>query len=75
MCDYDEFRFECNHSVCRLKSYCHSARNDPNHLCYGVKKLRESWLQTGQLCEMCMQKGFRIVNGIIWAPPQQSQSQ
>ncbi|OTA96366.1 hypothetical protein M434DRAFT_116627 [Hypoxylon sp. CO27-5] len=69
MCDYDEFRFECNHSVCRLKSYCHFARNDPNHVCLGVKKLRDSWLQAGQLCEKCVEDGFRLVNGKIWAPP------
>ncbi|KAI5926990.1 hypothetical protein F4810DRAFT_706948 [Camillea tinctor] len=45
MCDWEEFRFVCNHSTLRLKSYCHYARNDPNHNCYGVKMLRDSWLQ------------------------------
>ncbi|KAI0896759.1 hypothetical protein F4806DRAFT_440213 [Annulohypoxylon nitens] len=69
MCDYDEFLFECKHSVCRLKSYCHFARNDPNHICLGVKKLRDSWLQTGQLCEKCIERGFRLINGKIYPPP------
>ncbi|KAK7923198.1 hypothetical protein PG985_007269 [Apiospora marii] len=53
MCDYEEFLFDCEHSVVRLKSYCHFARNDPNHECLGVKVLRNSWRQHGQLCDGC----------------------
>ncbi|RTE72530.1 hypothetical protein BHE90_013050 [Fusarium euwallaceae] len=45
MCDWEEFLFLCNHSTLRLKSYCHFARNDPNHQCFGVKVLRNSWRQ------------------------------
>ncbi|KAH6609588.1 hypothetical protein Trco_002934 [Trichoderma cornu-damae] len=45
MCDWEEFLFTCNHSQVRLKSYCHFARNDPNHGCLGVKVLRNSWRQ------------------------------
>ncbi|KAH7358465.1 hypothetical protein B0T11DRAFT_104278 [Plectosphaerella cucumerina] len=52
MCDWEEFLFICDHSILRLKSYCHSARNDPNHLCFGVKVLRNSWHQ-GIPCETC----------------------
>ncbi|POR39159.1 Uncharacterized protein TPAR_00631 [Tolypocladium paradoxum] len=52
MCDWEEFLFICNHSVFRLKSYCHFARNDPYHQCFGVKVLRNSW-QQGVLCEKC----------------------
>ncbi|KAI1502793.1 hypothetical protein F5X99DRAFT_377411 [Biscogniauxia marginata] len=66
MCDWEEFLFVCNHSTLRLKSYCHFARNDPNHQCYGVKMLRDSWLQEGQLCDDCLASGYRIHNGIIW---------
>ncbi|KAI1473708.1 hypothetical protein F4774DRAFT_403313 [Daldinia eschscholtzii] len=72
MCDYDEFLFECQHSVCRLKSYCHFARNDPNHICMRVKKLRDSWLQSGQLCEDCIRSGKRFVDGRIWVPSQRA---
>lgn len=53
MCDWEEFLFSCNHSVLRLKSYCHSARNDPVHRCDRVKVLRSSWLQ-GVPCEHCI---------------------
>lgn len=52
MCDWEEFLFICNHSIFRLKSYCHFARNDPYHQCFGVKVLRNSW-QQGMLCEKC----------------------
>ena len=55
MCDYEEFLFDCGHSQQRLKSYCHFARNDPNHQCFGVKKLRDVWEQR-QICEACMMK-------------------
>ncbi|KAF4584110.1 hypothetical protein GQ602_005483 [Ophiocordyceps camponoti-floridani] len=52
MCDWEEFLFTCNHSALRLKSFCHFARNDPFHQCYGVKVLRNSW-QQGVLCDKC----------------------
>ncbi|KAK1754554.1 hypothetical protein QBC47DRAFT_384251 [Echria macrotheca] len=45
MCDFEEFMFTCGHSTFRLKSYCHFARNDPNHECCSVKKLRNIWDQ------------------------------
>ena len=52
MCDYEEFLYDCGHSQQRLKSYCHFARNDPNHQCFGVKKLRDVWEQQ-TVCEAC----------------------
>ncbi|GKT50358.1 uncharacterized protein ColSpa_10539 [Colletotrichum spaethianum] len=53
MCDWEEFLFTCNHSIVRLKSYCHFARNDPNHQCFGVKVLRNSWQQSVP-CNNCI---------------------
>ncbi|KAK2038100.1 hypothetical protein LZ31DRAFT_139336 [Colletotrichum somersetense] len=53
MCDWEEFLFTCNHSIVRLKSYCHFARNDPNHQCFGVKVLRNSWRQNVP-CDNCI---------------------
>ncbi|KAF6816262.1 hypothetical protein CSOJ01_03111 [Colletotrichum sojae] len=53
MCDFEEFLFTCNHSIVRLKSYCHFARNDPNHQCFGVKVLRNSWQQNTP-CDNCV---------------------
>jgi hypothetical protein len=52
MCDLEEFLFSCGHNTFRLKSYCHFARNDPNHQCFGVKQLRDSWTQVYE-CESC----------------------
>ncbi|KAB5572687.1 hypothetical protein GE09DRAFT_1217237 [Coniochaeta sp. 2T2.1] len=52
MCDLEEYRFNCGHNTFRLKAYCHFARNDPNHQCFGVKQLRESYEQY-QKCESC----------------------
>ncbi|KAK7454204.1 hypothetical protein CaCOL14_005670 [Colletotrichum acutatum] len=53
MCDWEEFLFTCHHSVLRLKSYCHFARNDPGHQCFGVKVLRNSWQQSVP-CDNCI---------------------
>ncbi|KAK3684881.1 hypothetical protein B0T22DRAFT_464371 [Podospora appendiculata] len=55
MCDFEEFVFTCSHSIIRLKSYCHFARNDPHHQCFGVKKLRNVWDQTTE-CEKCRER-------------------
>jgi hypothetical protein len=55
MCDFEEFAFTCGHSQFRLKSYCHFARNEPNHQCLGVKKLRHIWDQ-GDWCQDCIAK-------------------
>jgi hypothetical protein len=52
MCDLEEFLFSCGHNTFRLKAYCHFARNDPNHQCFGVKQLRDSWAQVYE-CETC----------------------
>ncbi|KAK3370218.1 hypothetical protein B0H63DRAFT_527955 [Podospora didyma] len=58
MCDFEEFIFTCSHSTIRLKSYCHFARNDPNHQCFGVKKLRNVWDQDYE-CGDCMERNRR----------------
>jgi hypothetical protein len=60
MCDFEEFLFECGHGIIRLKSYCHFTRNDPNHECYSVKVLRCCWKQVGDLCDACIQQGYRF---------------
>jgi hypothetical protein len=55
MCEYEEFAFTCdpNHSVIKLKCYCHFARNSAAHHCFGVKILRIIWEQ-GRPCDSCM---------------------
>jgi hypothetical protein len=53
MCDYDDFVFTCGHSVQKLKSHCHQARNHPQHICYFVQFLRNVWPQ-GRKCDACV---------------------
>ncbi|KAK1973272.1 hypothetical protein LZ30DRAFT_34607 [Colletotrichum cereale] len=55
MCDFEEFFFLCSHSVVKKKSYCHFARNDPNHQCFGVQVLKKTWRQA-RLCDKCLAK-------------------
>ncbi|KIH94434.1 hypothetical protein SPBR_06300 [Sporothrix brasiliensis 5110] len=55
MCEYEEFLFNCGCSQTRLKSYCHLARNDLNHQCFGVAKLRNVWDQQVD-CNSCISK-------------------
>ncbi|KAK3301289.1 uncharacterized protein B0H64DRAFT_370431 [Chaetomium fimeti] len=55
MCEFEEFYFTCGHSVCRLKSYCHSARNQVDHLCNQPQILRERWHQ-GRDCDPCVER-------------------
>ncbi|GJC99509.1 hypothetical protein ColKHC_08335 [Colletotrichum higginsianum] len=53
MCEFEEFLFSCRHSVVKKKSYCHFARNDPNHQCFSVKVLKNTWFQ-GVPCDNCI---------------------
>ena len=55
MCEYEEYLFNCGCSQKRLKSYCHLARNDLNHQCFGVPKLRNVWDQQVD-CKSCISK-------------------
>ncbi|EJT68687.1 hypothetical protein GGTG_13741 [Gaeumannomyces tritici R3-111a-1] len=55
MCDFEEFIFTCGCSEQRLQSYCHYARNDPQHRCRRVRKLRSVWDQNVE-CERHMRE-------------------
>ncbi|CZT49439.1 uncharacterized protein RSE6_10289 [Rhynchosporium secalis] len=52
MCDYEDFKFTCNHTSTKLLSYCHFARTDPYHQCFGVKVTKHTWFQS-MLCPPC----------------------
>lgn len=52
MCDWEEFIFCCSCSYTKRKNYCHFARNDPNHKCFGVQVLRKVW-EVPETCEKC----------------------
>lgn len=52
MCDWEEFIFGCACSYTKRKSYCHFARNDPNHQCFGVQVLKKVW-DVPEPCDRC----------------------
>ncbi|KAH8773228.1 hypothetical protein BGZ57DRAFT_983694 [Hyaloscypha finlandica] len=53
MCDWEEFQFVCGHNSSRLLSYCHFARTDPYHQCFGVKVFKHTWVQN-VACQPCL---------------------
>jgi hypothetical protein len=58
MCDHETFRFTCGHSLTQLLSYCHFARNDPYHQCFGVKVIKKQWSKPFP-CQMCREAAAR----------------
>lgn len=57
MCYFDLIKYGlCGHHVYRRCSYCHFARNDPYHACFGVKVLKRVWNQDNTSCEDCAPK-------------------
>lgn len=58
MCDWEEFIFGCSCSYTKRKNYCHFARNDPNHQCFGVQVLKKVW-DVPEVCDKCSQKSNR----------------
>jgi hypothetical protein len=54
MCDYNRFSYTCSphHDRLELLSYCHFARNDPYHQCFGVKVVKNHYMKT-MPCEDC----------------------
>lgn len=52
MCDWEEFIFGCSCSYTKRKNYCHFARNDPNHQCFGVQVLKKVW-DVPEACDKC----------------------
>ena len=53
MCFYEKITFPCNHTEYRLASYCHFARNDPGHQCFGAWNIRREWKQSQTNCADC----------------------
>lgn len=52
MCDWEEFIFGCQCTYTKRKNYCHFARNDPNHQCFGVQVLKKVW-DVPEACDKC----------------------
>jgi hypothetical protein len=53
MCEYETFQHICGHVKDKLYSYCHFARNDQSHQCFGVKVIKGVW-QSETFCKDCM---------------------
>jgi hypothetical protein len=54
MCAYDLiYHVPCGHTERRLKKYCHFARNDPGHQCFGAWTIKDRWEQPRYECENC----------------------
>lgn len=58
MCDWEEFIFGCSCSYTKRKNYCHFARNDPNHQCFGVQVLKKVW-DVPEACDKCSTSSSR----------------
>lgn len=56
MCYYEKIDFRCGHSQYRKIEYCHFARNDPNHQCFGPWNVKRSWKQDKDDCDACNAK-------------------
>lgn len=54
MCYYDKVNFACGHFERRLAQYCHFARNDPGHQCFGAWHWKREWNQIETNCNDCM---------------------
>lgn len=62
MCDYEEIVFLCGHRTKKLLSYCHFARTDPLHQCFGVKVIKATWTQNIS-CQTCIDAVARAQRG------------
>jgi hypothetical protein len=66
MCYYEEIHFvSCGHKEKRLQKYCHFARNDPGHQCFGAWNIRQAWEQHETECENCAKhRQYLQANGL-----------
>ena len=61
MCNFEQITYQCRHQIFRRFSYCHFARNDPVHACFGVKVLKREWYQNQEDCDDCIRQRERMV--------------
>ncbi|KAF2866323.1 hypothetical protein BDV95DRAFT_505138 [Massariosphaeria phaeospora] len=54
MCYYEKVNYvACGHEGKRLIQYCHFARNDPLHQCFGAWSYKRELYQRDMECENC----------------------
>ena len=56
MCYFELITYRCQHQIHRRCSYCHFARNDPAHACFGVRMLKRAWREEQEDCEECVRR-------------------
>ncbi|KAL8810472.1 MAG: hypothetical protein Q9223_002406 [Gallowayella weberi] len=61
MCNFESITYHCRHQIFRRYSYCHFARNDPVHACFGVKVLKREWNQDHEDCDDCIRQRERMM--------------
>ncbi|MCJ1292837.1 hypothetical protein MMC34_004390 [Xylographa carneopallida] len=55
MCDFELIVYRCKHTDHRRFAWCHHARNEPGHICSGVKALKRVW-PAEEDCDRCVQQ-------------------
>ena len=59
MCNWEDIIYPCGHEETRRMSYCHFARNDPWHNCFGVQVTKLTTYET-ILCNPCAAEEERV---------------
>ena len=58
MCNFETLHYRCGHTDRRRYAYCHAARNDPDHVCLGVKVMKRTYSILDADCERCTTLGL-----------------
>ncbi|KAG0133715.1 hypothetical protein HOY82DRAFT_256839 [Tuber indicum] len=54
MCNLEKISYSsCGHDELRLIAYCHFARNDPFHQCFGVQTVKRERTVDSERCSEC----------------------
>ena len=57
MCNYENITFACGHSKRGLIKYCHFARTDPDHNCFGAWSIKRERRLPLDNCRDCIAAG------------------
>ncbi|PVH95223.1 hypothetical protein DM02DRAFT_537781 [Periconia macrospinosa] len=69
MCWYERIYYpRCHHTETPLVRYCHFARNDPGHQCFGAWNYQREYEQLDSECNDCTRRRTNLVreNGLRW---------
>jgi hypothetical protein len=57
MCAYEAIHYPCGHTAFRVATYCHFARNHPDHGCCRPWTLKREYMIQGGVCQECADGG------------------